>query len=196
MLANEIEHDGSEYMRRTERSFAFGDRFTRIIGLSASLVLSACLSMSSAPARGDAVTDWNRIADDINIGALPPGPHKFRVLAMMHIAVHDALNSIDPRFESYTAVLRAKNGASPDAAVAAASYRVLSQTVPSQTGALALIYVNRIAELPECAAIYPDCIEDGIDAGETAAHRRRARPVLAVRLDAAAPANRLAPAGW
>jgi hypothetical protein len=142
----------------------------RVIGLAPAIAVSACLSLITVPAQGDVVTDWNEIADNASNSALPPGPPpKARVLAMTQIAVHDALNSIDARHASYTGVPRAKPGASPDAAVATASYVVLAQTVPSQASALSLVYANKISELPDCPAVYPDCIEDGIETGETAA---------------------------
>ena len=56
---------------------------------------------------------------------------------MMHIAIHDALNSIDRRYQSYTAVGPANAGASPDAAIAAAARDVL---------------INQFSRLPDNAA--------------------------------------------
>ena len=43
----------------------------------------------------------------------------------MHIAIHDALNNIDPRFQTYTVASPAPAYASPEAAVAAAARDVL-----------------------------------------------------------------------
>ena len=48
-----------------------------------------------------------------------------RTLAILHAAIHDALNAIDRRFESYTPGLAEAPGASADAAVAAAARDVL-----------------------------------------------------------------------
>ena len=51
-------------------------------------------------ARADAVTDWNATA-----GTVAPrfgGPQQqSRAMAMVQIAVHDALNAINPRYASY-----------------------------------------------------------------------------------------------
>lgn len=133
------------------------------------LILTFCLSLGAAPPlQADAVTEWNQIAETTAVFAGAP-PIRWRIMAMAHIAVHDALNSIDSRYDRYTAVLPANAGASPDAAVAAAMYGVLAQTVPSQAGALAVTYANRIAALPACPAEHPACIADGIAAGEAAA---------------------------
>jgi hypothetical protein len=99
--------------------------------------------------------------------AAPP-PIKNRFMAMVQAAVHDALNSIDPRYETLTGVQFANSHASPAAAVAAASYQVLLQAVPAQAAALTLIYNGRIAGL-SCPAGQPNCIAQGIAAGEAAA---------------------------
>lgn len=128
------------------------------------LLLAACLVVAS-PARADVVTEWNEIADGMTV--LPP-PFKNRIMAMVHVAVHDALNSIDARYEGYLGLPSANRGASPGAAVAAAAYRVLLGLVPSQAAALGVIYNGKIAGL-SCPPAHPTCITDGIVAGEAAA---------------------------
>ena len=57
-------------------------------------LLAAALAASPA-ALADAVTDWNVYADSINLG---PPPFRARATAIMHVAIHDALNSIDPYY--------------------------------------------------------------------------------------------------
>ncbi len=89
---------------------------------------------------------------------------------MTQLAVHDALNSIQPHYDSYTGVPLAASAASPEAAVAAAAYTVLTQTVPSQASSLETLYDNYIAGLPPCPAAHPSCIDDGVAAGEAAAN--------------------------
>ena len=76
------------------------------------LTLAACLAIAP-PARADVVTEWNEIADGMT--ALAP-PFKNRIMAMVQVAVHDALNSIDPRYETYLGLPRASSGASAGAA--------------------------------------------------------------------------------
>ena len=77
---------------------------------------------------GDAVITWNNNAATAALGAcLAPtnNPlHESRMYAMMHIAIHDALNAIDRRSRPYVLDTRVR-GASPDAAVAAAARGVL-----------------------------------------------------------------------
>ena len=129
------------------------------------LTLATCLAIA-APARADVVTEWNELADGMT--PLAP-PFKNRIMAMVQVAVHDALNSIDPRYESYLELPSANRGASPGAAVAAAAYRVLLGVVPSQAAALGVIYNGKIAGL-SCPASHPACITEGIVAGEAAAY--------------------------
>ena len=90
--------------------------------------------VSAEPARGtepvaDAVTAWNANAGEAARAAcLSPiqNPlHESRLYAMTHVAVHDALNAIDSRFEPYAFDGNAKRRTSPDAAVAAAARHVL-----------------------------------------------------------------------
>lgn len=83
----------------------------------------------AAPAGGDAVTVWNAnagvAATAACIAPLDDPFHESRTYAMMHVAIHDALNAIDRRSRPYTFDMQAEPGASPDAAVAAAARDVL-----------------------------------------------------------------------
>jgi hypothetical protein len=110
----------------------------------------------------------NQIAEGV-AGAAGGPPLRNRIAAMAQIAVHDALNSIVPRYDSYNPMAPSAPGSSVEAAVATAAYRVLVHQVPSQSAALAVTYANRIDELPDCPASHPTCIEDGIATGESAA---------------------------
>jgi hypothetical protein len=81
------------------------------------------------PSGGDAVTVWNANAGVAATAAcLAPlnNPlHESRIYAMMHVAIHDAVNAIDRRSRPYAFDVQAEAGASPDAAVAAAARDVL-----------------------------------------------------------------------
>jgi len=101
---------------------------------------------------GDAVIAWNAnagvAATKACIAPLNNPLHESRMYATMHIAIHDALNSIDRRFRPYTFDRQAEPGASPDAAVAAAARDVL---------------VPLIGQLPrEFPFITQACIDAGI----------------------------------
>ena len=98
--------------------------------LGIALVLLATLTtVPDAAAAGDAVTVWNANAGVAAIAAciapIDNPLHESRIYAMMHVAIHDALNAIDRRSRPYALDRRATPGASPDAAVAAAARDVL-----------------------------------------------------------------------
>src|SRR6476469_3217521 len=119
-------------------------------------------------ALADAVADWNVEANAV-VGAAGGPPQQFRVLAMTHIAIHDALNAIDPRFRAYTQIAAGDPNASAEAAIASAAHDVLALTLPSQAPALDTFYGSYIAALPACPAAHPQCIADGQAVGAAAA---------------------------
>ena len=124
------------------------------------------------PVFADAVTDWNARTNQAvgaPVGGAGGPPHQFRVFAMVQIAVHDALNAIDPRYRSYTTIGAGNPNASPEAAVARAAHDVLAATLPTQAATLAIDYANYIAALPACAPAQPSCIIDGEAIGAAAA---------------------------
>lgn len=97
-------------------------------------------------AYADAVTDWNENAGEAAKAAcLSPADdplHESRMYAMVHIAIHDALNAIDRRSRPYTFDSQAPSDTSADAAVAAAAHDVL----------VALINQNPSIFPPACMA--------------------------------------------
>ena len=101
------------------------------------LLLLALFLCWPAHARADAVVQWNEIALraafaaglDNSAGCVDP-LHESRMMAMMHVAVHDALNAIERRSRPYAFDAHAPAGTSPDAAVAAAARGVLVATFP------------------------------------------------------------------
>jgi hypothetical protein len=85
----------------------------------------------------DGVIDWSETAASAAFAAglsTPDGSvdplHESRILAMMHAAIHDALNAIEQRFQPYAFDIKAAAGTSPEAAVAAAAHDVLLGLFP------------------------------------------------------------------
>jgi hypothetical protein len=144
-------------------------------------VLLLVLLAFPAVVAADVVTDWNLIAGTVAPRFGAP-QQQSRVMAMVQIAVHDALNSIDPRYERYTSIGPASPSASPDAAVAAAARHTLLELLaplpdsPQKQAAVATIetaYAALLASLPADAAT-----QAGIDAGDAAA-----AAILALRIN-------------
>jgi hypothetical protein len=97
--------------------------------------LIGCVYLAWAiPAQADVVADWNVIALQT---ALPvrPGPSAILDMATVHVAMHDAIQAFQGRFESYGGPIPNASG-SPVAAAAKAAHDVLIARFPLQAGAL------------------------------------------------------------
>jgi len=143
-----------------------------VVVMVASLMMLVSL-VSAGPVRADEVFDWNIAGLDIAIaGGQNPIVHS-RTLAMMHLAIHDALNAIDRRYEPYIYERRAEPNAAPGAAVAAAARDVLAGVIPmwgnaeQRAKALAMLesaYAAALAKIPDGLTK-----NDGIAVGQAAA---------------------------
>ena len=97
--------------------------------------------MGAAPASADTVCEWIEYGEAISTAAAPPpdaprtGEHD-RARTQMAIAMFEALNAIDRKYESYLGMAAAEAGASQDAAAATAAYRVLITHFPGQKAGL------------------------------------------------------------
>lgn len=127
------------------------------------LFVIAWLAALPIHARADAVTDWDVIAFGA-AEASGKGPVTSCDIAMAHVAMHDALNAIDRRYESYAYDAVAPRGASPDAAVAAAAHGVLIVRIPNQKTSLDAALTSALAAIPDGRAK-----TDGVAAGRAAA---------------------------
>jgi hypothetical protein len=102
--------------------------------------LIVCASLTWAtPATADPVVDWNAIASDAVLTAIAagerPGPTAVLDFAMVHAAIHDAVQAIEKRFEPYHVQIPGASG-SLVAATAKAAHDVLVQRFPTQTADL------------------------------------------------------------
>ena len=111
------------------------------------VALMACAALSlAAPALADSVTDWNAIAAQTVAAAAPPraAPVAFLDMAVVQIAVHDAVQAYENRYEPYAIAIVGATGAI-DAAVARAAYDVLVNRFPAQAAGLLTTYNNYLA---------------------------------------------------
>lgn len=130
---------------------------------AAAVVATLCLSGATSTARADAVLDWNATAAALPIAAPPV---LARVMAAMHGAVHDAINAIEPRYETYRFSVEAPAGASIDAAAASAAHGVLAALVPAQKAALDTALAQSLAKVGDERSK-----TDGVAVGKAAADR-------------------------
>ena len=88
-------------------------------------VMTALGLVVATPAAADVVTDWNALAVQfVNAAGRPPGASSNIDLAMVHVAIHDAVQAYQHRFRTYGPAIPNAAG-SPVAAVAAAAHDVL-----------------------------------------------------------------------
>ena len=86
----------------------------------------------STASAADVVTDYAAKAVAIGVEKQLPNARLTRGLAMMHVAMFEAVNAIDRRYKPYKLDLVADNGASREAAVAAAAHDVLISLFPDE----------------------------------------------------------------
>src|SRR5262245_44666276 len=113
----------------------------------------------------DVVTHWN----DVLLRSLPfnttPGVMMARNMALVHVAMFEAVNSIDRSYEPYFADVPAAGTASIQAAAAQAAFETLVALYPTAP-------INYQAELnQDLMGIPPDLAQQGIAVGHAAAQQ-------------------------
>src|SRR5688572_18796569 len=93
------------------------------------------------------VLRWNRIANEIfpvEVGPIIDS----RAMAILHAAIHDAVNGVESRYEPYTVALSFP-GASVPAAVASAARDVMLAMTPNQRPRIEQEYAAALADVPD-----------------------------------------------
>jgi hypothetical protein len=166
--------------------------------LSSSALLSGMVAIAllAAPARAD-VTDWNMTTNDLVAKDIGNNP-KLRTLAMVHVAMSDAINTVQNRYTRVIATLPAAPGASVEAAAATAAWHILTQIYPNEKAKIEEAYATSLKAIPEgpaksegialgmevAKAVQADRATDGTSAPDT--YRPYTTPGAYVPDDAAA----------
>ena len=132
----------------------------RILVAAASLVVAI-----STAARADIVTNWNQTAIKTVLENPPGGLTPLRNLAIVHLAVHDAVNAAKPKYEPYLVKAQALN-ALPEAAALSAAFNTLVKLYPSQRAVLETTYKRDLARLPD-----GETTQNGISLGQQIAEQ-------------------------
>ncbi|MFM1768947.1 MAG: hypothetical protein RJA22_1476 [Verrucomicrobiota bacterium] len=101
-----------------------------------------------APASADLVTDWNRAALEAIRADRTPPPRAARALAILHGAMHDAIQGIARTHEPYLVTSDVPAGASPTAAASAAAHAVLQSLFPAGTPQFDSLHAASLATHP------------------------------------------------
>ncbi len=124
-------------------------QIARIMALLPWVALAGCASLATKAERrgGDAVTQWTLIGDYYGNGVA-----NWRTLAIMQMAMHDALNAAHPVYERWWpagAGEPAADGANPEVAMAAAAVQVLILLHPNRAAESASAFATIIARYPD-----------------------------------------------
>jgi len=129
---------------------------------------------------------WNQIAIDasgLDHTPVPPGEARVfgeqlgpgrssRAIAIVHVAIFDAVNAIGGGYRSFTGLRPAPDGASIDAAIAQAAHDALAAVFPSQAATFDELLAEDLHEI----RVAPRAKAQGIEVG-----RRAAAAILAQR---------------
>ena len=122
------------------------------------------MTLAATTAHADVVTDWNRTALEVlqvgNVGGNPGS----RAMAMVHVAMSDAINSVQGRYTRYVFAAPVAPNASAEAAAVSAARQILLQLVPAQKGKIDEAYTDSLARIPDGSAK-----NEGITLGEQVA---------------------------
>jgi hypothetical protein len=124
------------------------ETFGRLLLLSSLALTGPATSVASQEqlGAGNAVTHWNTIASELMVD---PGPIiDSRAFAILHAAIHDAVNGVERRYKPYTANISSP-GASLEATVATAARDVLVALSPSQREKIEAEYVAALTAVPD-----------------------------------------------
>jgi hypothetical protein len=124
---------------------------------SCGLVSSAC---------ADVVSDWNEKTVAFVTNAKMAPPQAERVMAMVHVAMFDAVNAIDKRYRPYLVQPSGSASASKQMAAAAAAGNVLLGLHPEAEPDLRVTLATYVAGIPEGGAK-----SEGLRIGEEVARR-------------------------
>src|SRR5260370_26383651 len=146
----------SSRVRRTQKMKV--SRFT--MSLVITLLITASLSAQNV------VVQWNAIASTTIItNAKEASVASGAWFAYVHLAVFDAVNAIDNRFQPYLFTENSPAGATTDATAHAAAHRVLVTYFPSQQTGLDAQFATSVAAISDT----PANISAGLAVGDTSA---------------------------
>jgi hypothetical protein len=128
------------------------------------LAIGLAAALTAGSARSDTITDWNMTAITVMNAANVAGHPWSRSLAMMHVAMADAVNAIEGRHARLHDAGPPAPKASAPAAAATAAHRILVKLYPARKDAFDAAHAASIKALPDSAGV-----AEGIAIGERAA---------------------------
>lgn len=128
--------------------------------------LAAMCFLVPTTSMADVVLDWNEHGVAAVLAARQSPPDGARAMAMMHVAMFNAVNTIERRYVSYAFEGQAPTGASANAAAASAAHAVLVKLFPGERETLNKAYAGSLQQISGERGI-----DTGAALGEQAAER-------------------------
>lgn len=135
-------------------------RFTR---QAAALGALLCWIGWAAQAGADAVTDWDAKAQ----AAASPAGLGEREAAIVNLAMFDAVNSVEPRYQPYLVKLTPPTPTAPEAAAASAAATALAGLHPQAAASFKAALAEYLAGLDAA----PEALANGVRLGESVARK-------------------------
>jgi hypothetical protein len=136
-----------------------------------STTLAFAVMLIAAPASANVITDWDATGVALIQGNAPAPPPRvggptggMRIIAVMHVAMFEAVNAIEPRYQPFNGDLKPKADASQDAAAASAAATVLAKLDPESAPKVKDALEKSLAGIPN-----GDAKDRGIKLGEESA---------------------------
>jgi PAP2 superfamily len=123
---------------------------------SLAFTVTMAIGLDTLAAGSNPVVDWDQIAVSTALagnqttspGSITPGGSGI-YLAYVHLAVFNAVNAVDQRYQFYRVKLDAPRHASKEAAAISAAYQTLQYYFPDQAGNLLTQYSASLAAIPD-----------------------------------------------
>jgi hypothetical protein len=110
------------------------------------------LALSARPASADVLWEWNDAALAATVEARQPPFVATRAMAILDVAMFDAVNAVERRYAPYALRETAAPGASADAAAASAAHTVLAALFPGRSEAWDALLRRSLARVGDVAA--------------------------------------------
>jgi hypothetical protein len=119
---------------------------------SAATAIGVLMALATYTANADTITDWNQTAIAVLKAEGVAGNPWTRSMAMVHVAMSDAVNSVQGRYARYVATSPLQRDASAEAAAASAARQNLLQLYPKQKAIIEEAFGASTKDIAEGAA--------------------------------------------
>ena len=111
--------------------------------------IGVLVALTTTTARADTITDWNQTAIAVMKTANVTGNPWTRHMAMVHVAMSDAVNSVQGKYTRYVAKGELARDASAEAAASSAARHILLKSYPNQKTAIDEAHAKAISGIAD-----------------------------------------------